>query len=314
MGEQVAICMATYNGGKYIGQQIESIIHQTYSDWRLFIRDDGSNDNTIDVIREYAVTLGEKIVLINDGKQSTKSSKGNFANALSWITSYYDFKYYMFCDQDDVWLDDKIEKSLRAIQQAEKENDEPILLHTDLKVVDAQLNVLGESFVKYRALNPDVRDVNHLLIQNNITGCTMMWNQKLNELIDISSECVAMHDWWFSLTAACFGKIIYLNEPTILYRQHSANVVGATKVNSLAFIINRLLGNNHVKKTILEAMEQAQAFLIYYKGKLSQNQIEDIECFATLRTHNKLVRICKSIRKGFLKQGIIQIIGELMYI
>ena len=220
----------------------------------------------------------------------------------------------MFSDQDDVWLNQKIEKSIQAIKENETAADLPVLVHTDLKVVDQDLNTLGESFFEYRTLNPEVKDLRHLLIQNYITGCTMLWNRALNELLDISNEAVAMHDWWISLTACVFGRIVCLRESTILYRQHGRNVVGATRVNSLGFIKMRLSNRSHVRGTFRMAVEQADTFLVRYQEQLDAENIHILKSFSSLYTHNKLVRILTVCKESFFKQGIVQIIGELIFI
>lgn len=313
--ETVAICMAVYNGENYITEQIESILKQTYKNWILFIRDDGSCDNTVDIINKFASEYKEKIIVINDKKLEGGSSKKNFAVILDWVKQNYDFSYFMFSDQDDIWLDYKIAITLKKMKTIEELNENtPILIHTDLTVVDQNLNVLGKSFFKYRALNPNIKDINHLLIQNNVTGCTMMWNKQLNLKMNIKDENVAMHDWWITLVASTLGIIEYLNTPTILYRQHGGNVVGATKVNSLSFIINRLLGHNHVRETIRLSVKQAEAFNNVYKSELSKTQYEIIDKFSKIYLRNKIFRIIIIVKGKYLKQGINQIIGELMFI
>ena len=310
----VAICMATYNGARYLKAQLDSILKQTYDNWVLFIRDDGSQDGTMDIIRQYEQQYYDRVVVVADPSLSGGSSKKNFAAILSWVKQNYDFRYFMFADQDDVWLDIKIEKSIHLLQEYEKSSELPLLVHTDLKVVNRDLDVLGESFFQYRALNPDVTDLRHLLIQNNVTGCTMLWNKALNDLLNIEDNAVAMHDWWIALAACCFGKILCLKEPTILYRQHGSNVVGATRVNTLRFILKRLCGSNHVRKTLRMAVAQAAAFQNCYSDQLSEEACAILHMFSKLYSHNKIVRIFTVCRESFLKQGLVQVIGELLYI
>ena len=310
----VAICMATYNGDQYIAQQIDSILKQSYENWILFIRDDGSSDDTQNIIRQYACKYGNKIMHITDPCLSGGSAKKNFASILSWVKQHYSFHYFMFADQDDVWLDFKVEKSMQLLMQNEVSSKIPLLVHTELKVVDQDLCVLSDSFFEYRALNASVTDLRHLLIQNNVTGCTMLWNKALNDLVDIEDDAVAMHDWWIALTASTFGKIIFLNKPTILYRQHANNVVGATRVNSASFVIRRLLGNNHVRRTLKIAVDQASAFQKYYAAQLDGENSHILEVFSDLYAHNKFVRVATVCRESFLKQGWVQIIGELLFI
>lgn len=310
----VAICMATYNGAKYIREQIESIELQSYTDWILFIRDDHSRDDTVSIIKDQVKRNPDKIILIEDTELQGGSSKKNFAGILKWVSQNYNFNYFMFSDQDDYWLPQKVEISIKRLKKIESTYDGPVLVHTDLKVVDQNLQVLGESFIKYRALNPQVRDLNHLLVQNNITGCTMCWNAKFNKILDLSDDRVAMHDWWMALAAACFGKIEFITESTILYRQHGNNVVGATNVNSFSFVIKRLLGSAHVKETLDMSMHQADAFAEYYKNMLSIDQQMVVQKFANLETKSKIIKWMTIFQSRYLKQGIVQIIGELMFI
>lgn len=310
----VAIFMATYNGECYIAQQIESIINQSCKNWVLFIRDDNSIDKTRDIIRRFVAQWQNQIVLIEDPALTGGDARRNFASILSWVKGRYDFSYFMFADQDDVWLENKIEVSMKAMTEAEAAFSGPVLVHTDLKVVDQNLNILGESFFQYRALDPEVKDLRHLLVQNNITGCTMLWNKALNDLVDIGDEAVAMHDWWIALTAAVFGQIHCVRESTMLYRQHGNNVVGATRVNTLGFVLKRLSGLSHVRKTLRMPMDQAGAFLRYFREKLTSEQIRLLEAFSTLHKQNKLTRIRTVCKERFLKQGLIQIIGELLFI
>ena len=307
----IAILMATYNGEKYLTEQIDSIISQTYTDWKLYFRDDSSNDKTVNIINEYCNKYPDKLFLIKDNLECKSASK-NFIQMLNYIAKLEKFDYFMFSDQDDVWKEDKIEKTLAVIEQ--ENNEIPILVHTDLEVVDSELNTLSKSFIKYRNLDSDKKDLSHLLIQNNVTGCTMMFNKKLIEKINSNSNCIAMHDWWLTLIATTFGKIKFLNESTIYYRQHSNNVVGATKATSLSFVINRLLHSNHVKKTLNMSIEQAIVFYNEYKNCITKQQREILERFILLKNSNKLKKIYIVIKNNFLKQGLIQIIGELMYI
>lgn len=310
----VAICMATYNGEAYVRQQIDSILKQTYRNWVLFIRDDHSMDETPKILRQYAAQWQDKVILIEDASLDGGSAKQNFASILSWVKENYDFSYFMFADQDDIWMNDKIEITLLVMRKAETEYQGPVLVHTDLTVVNRNLNILGESFFQYRSLDPEIKDLRHLLIQNNVTGCTMLWNRHLNDLLDLRSEVIAMHDWWIALTACVFGRIICLKVPTVQYRQHGSNVVGATKVDSLSFIKMRLSNLPHVRRTFKMAVGQAREFAVYYKDQLGQEQSEILHSFSRLYEYNKLKRLTTVCRGSFLKQGWIQIIGELLFI
>ena len=150
--DTVAICMATFNGEKYIENQINSIINQSYKDWILFIRDDTSMDSTSKIIEKMETHYSDKIVLIKDNNLEGGSSKKNFATILKWVKDKYSFNYFMFSDQDDIWLEHKIKICMERMKEKENENImAPILVHTDLRVVNQDLEILGESFFKYRA-------------------------------------------------------------------------------------------------------------------------------------------------------------------
>lgn len=172
--ETIAICMATYNGDNYLREQIDSILSQTNQNWVLFVRDDNSTDSTLQILQQYASLYQNKIVLIEDPSLAGGSAKQNFASILSWVSKRYSFSYFMFSDQDDVWLDTKIEKSLQFMKDNESDRSVPLLVHTDLTVVDRQLSVLDASFFHYRKLDPHQTKLCRLLVQNNVTGCTML--------------------------------------------------------------------------------------------------------------------------------------------
>ena len=312
----IAICLATYNGAAFISEQLDSILAQTYHNWILFIRDDCSTDNTISILQSYAARYPEQIIIIPNSSGQSSGSKNNFASILNWVNEHYSFAYYMFSDQDDVWLETKIEDSVKKLRQTEHRlyKTTPILLHTDLQVVDQNLKPLGESFFEYRALNPTVKDLSHLLVQNNITGCTMIWNQALNRLLHLDNDQIAMHDWWITLAASCFGKIVCLRRPTILYRQHRKNVIGATRVNTPLFLFKKLTGDTKVKETLDLSITQARTFLHVYEDELTPDQIHILNIFINMPEHNKLMRIFTAFKYRFLKQGFVQIIGELLYL
>lgn len=312
--DTVAICMATYNGEQFLREQLNSIIRQTYQNFVLFIRDDNSTDNTVQIIKECIKKNSDKIVFIENDGMVCKSSKKNFAAILKFVSSKYNFNYFMFSDQDDYWIKNKVDISIKAMKKHEQIQMKPYLLHTDLCVVDKDLNTIDDSFFKYRSLNPLVNDLKHLLVQNNITGCTMLWNKDFNEIIDLTNDAVAMHDWWMAIVASLKGEIICLDKPTIKYRQHGNNVVGATKVNSIFFILKRAKDISHVKKTIKKSFEQAKGIYSVYNKNLNNEQRIILKEFISIENKNKLGRILKVVKGGYLKQGVVQIVGELLFI
>lgn len=230
----IAILMATYNGEKYICEQIDSILAQTYKDWCLYIHDDGSKDGTKEILNQYAIKYPDHITVMEYSSQG--SALQNFMSMLERVEA----NYYMFSDQDDVWLPNKVEESYKSMLAKEREMpDIPIIVNTDLKVVDQTLNVIDESFWHYEGIFPAfIKDYKDHAAENTVTGCTMLINAKAKNVIHKPYDNALMHDAWITLSVyASGGEIIYLHEPTMLYRQHSGNVLGAKDVkrNTIGF-------------------------------------------------------------------------------
>lgn len=221
---RIDILLSTYNGEKYLNELLNSIKDQTYINWHLIIRDDGSIDSTQIIIDKFKVKYPGKISQI-ESKQNVGVIK-SFEILMQHTVS----DYIMFCDQDDVWLPTKIELTYEKITQFEKEYpNKPILIHTDLMVVDKYLNVISNSFWYYSRIRPELLvDFNYLAVKNAVTGCTAMINSKVKNIIPKSTQNTLMHDSWITLNIANeLGVIAYIDRPTILYRQHDNNVLGA---------------------------------------------------------------------------------------
>lgn len=223
----VDILLSTYNGELYLEEQINSIVRQTFTSWILIIRDDGSTDDTRKIISKYCKQYPEKVREIAD-------SNGNVGSSLSFalLLEQSKSKYIMFCDQDDVWLEDKIEITYNEITKLEKENMQlPLMIFTDLYVVDEELNIINNSFMNELKLFPDViNNIHKALALNVVAGCTIMINNKAKIYI-LPFYKYFIHDYWMAINIINYGKCKYLNKQTILYRQHRNNVYGTFKVN-----------------------------------------------------------------------------------
>ena len=300
----VTILLAVYNGEKYLTEQLESLLGQTFDDIKIVVRDDGSTDNSINVIKDFCNKYPKKIFCISG--EPTGGAKQNFAALLDSC----DDEYIMFCDQDDVWVPDKVEKTLNAMQSAEAgDKSTPVLVHTDLMVVDETLNVISNSFFDFQKLSYNM-NLPQLMVQNNVTGCTVMINRALKEKCGaIPHEC-AMHDWWLALVATAFGKIEFLKQPTIMYRQHSGNQVGAKASYGLAFIKRKLSTLDEVRKNYNATYTQANAFLERYGECLGKEQYDLIKTYCEIPAMCKFKKI-KTINKyGFKKCTRLRVIGQ----
>ncbi|MGI1690923.1 glycosyltransferase family 2 protein [Thermoanaerobacter uzonensis] len=303
----VDIILSTYNGKYYLVQQIESILNQTYKKWQLLIRDDGSSEETMEIISKYVDNFPEKIYLIPD--------EGNhLGSCLSYLEliKHTTSGYIMFCDQDDIWLPNKIKLMLKKMKDMEEiYKNEPILIHTDLKVVDEELNLISDSFWKYQRLNPNVKDLNKILVQNNVTGCTIMINQKFRELLNVIPTNAIMHDWWLNLIASAFGVIGYVKDSTVLYRQHEKNEVGAKKY-SLSFILSLIFKLKKLLSSIEKIINQGKDFYSIYGNMLTKGQKEVVYNFITLLEVGRFRRIYRIFKYKFFKYGFLRNLGFII--
>ncbi len=228
----IAVLLATYNSEQYLEELLESLLRQTLKNFVCYIHDDGSTDSTMDIIDKYRRKHTDIIRVLY--YPSTGSAKANFLSMLNYV----DEDYVMFCDHDDVWMEDKIEKSYNYIRKIEK--DVPTLVFSDMKVTDRQLNVIDSSFMHHTGLNPYNTSINSLLVENVVPGCTSILNRKLYRIVRKCSDVnnIRMHDQWCALVAAAAGKIEFLDESLLLYRQHNNNVKGANKEKGIIKKVN----------------------------------------------------------------------------
>lgn len=302
----IGIIMATYNGEKYLKEQIESILSNTCTEWHLSIYDDGSTDHTFSIIKEYEKKYPDKITGYKN--KENLGVKHNFLNAIKNEA----YEYVMFCDQDDVWLPDKIGITYQKMLEAQNKNPSiPITIFTDAKLVDEKLNVLYNSY--FRTSNLDVKkvDLSHILMENKLIGCTVMINKEVIQNLKIPVS-LRMHDWWIAILTSSFGKIEFLDQPTILYRQHAANVIGGQ--DKVSYIKNRLSSLKKQKEVLRLTQDQAMQFYELYKGTLSDKNRYLIKQFAELNKRNWLMRRYIILKYGYLKTGLVRNMGVFFII
>lgn len=310
MQSKVSILISTYNGEKYLKEQLDSLFAQKYNNFHIIVRDDISTDSTLEILKSYDLKIIQS--------KSNLGAKGSFSTLLEYALNNSNSKYFMFCDQDDIWSKDKIENTLAKMHEMEKLNSQmPILVHTDLKVADEDLNILNDSFMSYQSIDAKYVSLNNLLIQNNITGCTVMINLKLAKMcLPVPKESI-MHDWWIGLVASKFGKIGFLDETTMLYRQHSTNDTGAKKFNStntfkkaLRLFFSNKLYIKYLRRNII----QSKAFLDRYKNNLDDKTISMLEDFINIENKSFWQKREILLKYKLLKQGFIRNLGLLLKI
>jgi len=298
MSELVDILLATYQGANFLDGQLESILDQTHPHIHIWIRDDGSSDQTAAIIQKWARTYPQQFTVLPATQRL--GIIGNFSELMKNSKA----PYVMFADQDDIWLPHKVEASLDRLKGMERQYGShlPLAVHTDLKVVDRDLNELHCSFWRYTNLKPGLVTLNRLLPQNVLTGCTLMVNRSLADLAWPIPQAAAMHDWWIALVAACFGHIQFLDQPTILYRQHGGNDTGA-KPYSLWYHLRHL---KHSTSRAKKTYRQALLFLDRYQHLLCQEKRDLLKSYSDLEALPHLKKIRQVLKYQFFKQGLLR--------
>jgi len=257
----VDIAMATYNGEAYIEEQLLSIINQTYSSWTLYISDDASTDKTADIIKQYE-KLDSRIKLINTARQ------GGVVNNFNCALNATRANYVLLADQDDYWNSDRVEKLFSHISERDSLN-KPLMVFSDLEVVDDKLVTISDSFYKSNSIDP-LKNLNpvQLLWKCSVYGCTTIFNRKLLEKCLPIPVGITMHDNWLALNAATESGLEYLDIRTIRYRQHSNNVVGGGNKG----VLKKLLSLNKNIKKMMKYRENINTLLDEAK-KIPSNEI-----------------------------------------
>lgn len=272
----IDILLATYHPSPcHLEEQERSIRAQTYGDWRLISSEDAAGVGAC----------------------------ANFAKLLEQSAG----DYVAFSDQDDVWLPDKLERSMASMRELEARygKDVPLLVFTDAKVVDRELNVIDDSLFHRTCLDPERRSPRQLILQNVANGNTMLFNAALRRKALPIPPDAFMHDHWVALVASVFGHAACVHVPTLLYRQHGANVIGATRVGLFGHIRRALRGISAMRRRHLANIRQAEAFARRY-GE------EAPPCFRVLvgfASRSWLVRRIILFRYGIVKRGLWRNLG-----
>jgi len=310
MNDSIDILLAVHNGGKYLVQLIESIINQTYSNWRLIIREEGSIDNSFEIACKYAEMHPDKIVTYHFDEASGACQ--SFSKGLTLTEA----PYIMLADQDDVWLPEKIELTYNKMKSMESKygNNIPLMVYSDLKIVDSDLKVLHKSLWKYRHFNPENgKKLGRELLRNIAYGCTIMLNKHLKDISIPIPQNVVIHDWWLPLVALVFGKSDYIKDAPILYRRHESNASNLNQRYGIVFIFKKFIKyfgphkdfiSPHIKKMVISFLER-------YREYLDKNIIILLNDLINIDNFNFFKKRYKILQHGFLNHGFLRNIGLL---
>jgi glycosyltransferase involved in cell wall biosynthesis len=312
---RTVILMSVYNGSRFLEQQIRSLLNQSYKDWTLFIRDDCSTDNSINIIKDFS-RVDNRIKLVKD-QLGNLGASASFSYLLEKYAS--DADYIFFCDQDDVWIDDKVEILLEKIIVVEKtySSNYPILIFSDLSVINAEGKQICHSLWKYQDINPNRIKLNQLLVENCVTGCSIVINQKLRMISVPISQNAIMHDWWLTLFACLFGHIHHVESCLVNYRQHENNTLGAVKVDFLNLsrkLLNLLLGDAKLESQAVQRTQvQAKALAEACCGKIENNKLSCIQDYYGLKESDFFQKKIIILKHRFTRNNFLRSIYFLLF-
>jgi glycosyltransferase involved in cell wall biosynthesis len=299
----IEVALATYNSEPFLEALLDSLFAQSRQDFTLVVADDDSSDSTPDIIATYSENYPGRIrVVPRDGRH--RGVIGNFDRVLAHSSADYIF----LCDHDDVWLPHKIERTLEAMHVLEARHgpEAPLLVHTDLVVTDAELRVINKSLIDYSGIDPRRSDPVRLLLANVVTGCTTLLNRALCLQARPIPGNAMMHDHWLALVAATTGAIGYVDERTILYRQHGGNTLGANGRRTAAFL-QRAYGTlvSRERERVLKRYSRQAALLLERLGEdMSPHHRAAAETLARLWDMSRLGRFLALRRCGLGLEGL----------
>lgn len=291
----VSVLLATYRGERFLPQQLASLRAQSMGQFRVLMQDDGSDDGTVALLNRVAAEDARFRLGTEGGGH--RGAAGNFLSLLRQD----DAPYTALCDQDDVWHADRLAVGLSILRDAEARlgTSTPLLCHSDCRLVDETGRVTAQSFFRRQGWRPDATTLPQLLVQNNATGCTMLMNAALRRLVVAHGDAAQMymHDWFIALTAASFGQVLVAPGTLVDYRQHDANVLGASRTGLLRRGVSALGHRKKVRQRIQLTYDHARCFAASYGETLPEAARRVVETYLQTEELPRLRRIA-ALRQG----------------
>ena len=309
MVKSLTVLLPTYNGALYLPEQIESLRKQTDQDYCVLIQDDGSTDKTLSFLDSL-----KNDSLFAFGIESGRhfGAKDNFLSLMHQAES----PYVALCDQDDIWEPNHLALGRRSLEETEARlgPSTPLLVHSDCTVTDADSHIIHESFFAHQGWDPEAKSLSRLLVQNNVTGCTVMMNRALCRLVTEHADParIFMHDWFLAQTAAAFGEILFIRQPLVRYRQHGNNAIGASKSGFGARILKAVRSPELARQRIALTYDQAAVFRDCYGDDLPEEAKACVNEYLTTQSLPKLKRIRAVRRGGYTMQSRIARMGQML--
>ena len=307
----IDVLLATYNGEHFLAQQLDSVLAQTFQDFSILVRDDGSKDATLKILKSYQKKHPKKIKIIEDDLGNIGVTQ-NFNTLMQHSTA----KYMCFCDQDDNWFNNKLDVSLHEIKKLEIGNTEiPCLIYSDMQVINEQNEIVHKSLWKIHKTFAKYFTFNRLLVYNIPFGCTMMINQSLAKLACPIGKHAIYHDHWLALIIAAFGKFKAINQPLMFLRNHANNTSYRIKLSFTKRMLKKI--KNAVTKTqhkywLNLRIEQAKDFKNCYQEKLNKKDLHTLDEFISIEKHSGFGRKFAYVKNGFFKPDFLQTLKMIL--
>lgn len=284
--------MATYNGGEFLENQIYSLLSQTHKNWRLIIHDDGSTDNTLEIVKKFQA-IDSRIVLIEDGI-TYGNAGGNFLHLLNLSTAHY----VMFCDQDDIWFESKIEIHLKNLKYIET----PCAIYSNGYTYNGE-TITSTNFIEFHRSSIE----NSIFLNGGIHGCCIMLNKGLLDICRNNlPDYVFMHDHYITMLAVTFGEMIYIDKALMLYRQHDRNVTGNVNLSFTSRLKTFLDNDNPVLER--RHFKANHSFFEHYKEKLTEKQADLFRAYLSFPEKSRLGRLKMIMVNGFKSKTMMPLL------
>ena len=305
------ILLAAYHGEVYLPELLSSLSAQTEKDFSVLFQDDGSSDETPFILSQWAAQ--DPRFLAGEEQGMHLGPKGNFISLLRQSSA----DLILLCDQDDYWEPEKVSRMIRRYSEAAVSlpAGTPILVHSDASIIDAEGHSVADSFFALQGWDPQASCLNQLLVQNNVTGCLLLMNRPLADLVIRygNPEKMFMHDWFIALTAAAFGFVFFLPEPLVRYRQHSMNTIGASRSSLPRRALNALRNADRSRARIALTYSHAEAFRDAFGDALPDEAAEVINYYLRTRGLPKLQRLAAIRQHGYLMQNPLTRMGQYLF-
>ena len=302
--------MCTYNGEKYLQEQLDSIEKNNYTNWELYVFDDGSEDKTLEVLYKFKQNSNHVVNVVCN--PISKGPTMNFLSGIQYVSRIMaSSDYIMLADQDDIWKKNKISITLKTICNARENNNKPILVCSDVTLVNEKKELIAVSYAKRNHFNITHVDFAHHIMENHVQGCTIMMNCVLSKMIKTLPQYATMHDSWIGMVASAFGEIVYINEQTMYYRRHETAVTGSN-VSFIQDLKWKFCNINVQRAIVLNSIPMCREFRIIYENMLTKYTEDILDAYVGFETKKYIKKRFDLIRLHMWKSSLLKNIGLLL--